>query len=222
MAVSTFIKDSVESLKETDIYSLMLFSLYKMRDIPEYSTLSELVYILDKKNLLNFLECFGGMTITIPTQNELKIIINALLLYQLVDVENKDYNKSLNSLDVKAFNKKDIEVVINYLEQFCNNSFELSFPDGSYMYSINDFYLSAATVFLAVRGFLHLPWKYRIMLTIPVIHHVNAVASHTPHTPITGIKVNGLAKHILPSTSIIPLINAKFASPTPFNIPLVT
>ena len=36
----------------------------------------------------------------------------------------------------------DIEVVINYLEQFCNNDFELSFPDGSKMYSINDFYTS--------------------------------------------------------------------------------
>lgn len=36
----------------------------------------------------------------------------------------------------------DIEVVINYLEQFCNSDFELSFPDGSEMYSINDFYTS--------------------------------------------------------------------------------
>ena len=36
----------------------------------------------------------------------------------------------------------DIEIVISYLEQFCNNNFELSFPDGSYMYSINDFYTS--------------------------------------------------------------------------------
>lgn len=110
MASNTFIKDTVESLKDTDIYSLILFSLYKMRDIPEYSTLSELVYILDKKNLMNFLECFGGMTIKVPTQNELKIIINALLLYQLVDIENKDYEKSLKSLDIQTFTKKDIEV----------------------------------------------------------------------------------------------------------------
>lgn len=36
----------------------------------------------------------------------------------------------------------DIEVVISYLEQFCGNNFELSMPDGSYMYSINDFYVS--------------------------------------------------------------------------------
>ena len=110
MASNTFIKDTVESLKETDIYSLILFSLYKIRDIPEYSTLSELVYILDKKNLINFLECFGGMTIKIPTLNELKIIINALLLYQLVDIENKDYDKALKSLDIQTFSKKDIEI----------------------------------------------------------------------------------------------------------------
>ena len=36
----------------------------------------------------------------------------------------------------------DIEIVISYLEQFCMDSFELSFPDGSYMYSIKDFYNS--------------------------------------------------------------------------------
>ena len=36
----------------------------------------------------------------------------------------------------------DIEIVISYLEQFCTNVFELSFPDGSFMYSIKDFYTS--------------------------------------------------------------------------------
>lgn len=36
----------------------------------------------------------------------------------------------------------DIELVINYLEQFCNSSFELKFPDGTQMYTINDFYNS--------------------------------------------------------------------------------
>ena len=36
----------------------------------------------------------------------------------------------------------DIEVVINYLEQFCSTDFELAFPDGSYMYTIKDFYTS--------------------------------------------------------------------------------
>ena len=34
----------------------------------------------------------------------------------------------------------DIEVVVDYLEQFCQNSFEMTLPDGSFMYSINEFY----------------------------------------------------------------------------------
>ena len=121
MASNTFIKDSIESLNETDIYSLILFSLYKIRDIPEYSTLSELVYILDKNNLFKLLETFGGMTITIPTQNELKIIINALLLYQLVDIEHKEYDKSLKSLDIQTFSKKDIEICYVKLKTILEN-----------------------------------------------------------------------------------------------------
>lgn len=36
----------------------------------------------------------------------------------------------------------DIELVINYLEQFCIDNFELSFPDGSFMYTIKEFYNS--------------------------------------------------------------------------------
>lgn len=34
----------------------------------------------------------------------------------------------------------DIELVVSYLEQFCQNEFELTLPDGSYMYTIKDFY----------------------------------------------------------------------------------
>lgn len=36
----------------------------------------------------------------------------------------------------------DIEIVINYLEQFCVSDFELTLPDGSFMYTIKDFYNS--------------------------------------------------------------------------------
>ena len=61
------IKEELNQLKETDVYSMLLFVLYKMRGIEEYSILSELAYILDKKNLLNLCEYFGGLTIKIPT-----------------------------------------------------------------------------------------------------------------------------------------------------------
>ena len=34
----------------------------------------------------------------------------------------------------------DVELVISYLEQFCSTEFELSFPNGKFMYTIQDFY----------------------------------------------------------------------------------
>ena len=75
------IKEAVATLKETDIYSLMLFAMFKLRDIPEYSSLSELVYILDKDSLLKLCEYFGGTTIKIPTIEELETLLYALTIY---------------------------------------------------------------------------------------------------------------------------------------------
>ena len=71
----------LNNLKSQDIYSLILFALYKLREIPEYSTLSELAYIVDKENLLKLCEYFGGTTIHIPTIDELESILYSLLLY---------------------------------------------------------------------------------------------------------------------------------------------
>ena len=36
------IKEELNNLKTTDLFSLLLFVLYKIRDIEEYSTISEL------------------------------------------------------------------------------------------------------------------------------------------------------------------------------------
>ena len=46
------IKEELAKLKDIDVYSLMLFAMFKLRDIPEYASLSEMVYILDKDSLL--------------------------------------------------------------------------------------------------------------------------------------------------------------------------
>ena len=54
------IKNNLNKLTESDIWSFILFALFKMREIPEYTSLSELVYILDKTTLLKLCEYFGG------------------------------------------------------------------------------------------------------------------------------------------------------------------
>ncbi len=63
-------------------FSTILYTLYKLGDNEKYATLSELPFILDGKNLLNFLEYYGGKTITIPTKEELLNVISALSIYQ--------------------------------------------------------------------------------------------------------------------------------------------
>jgi hypothetical protein len=93
------IREKLDSLQLTDVYSLMLFSIFKMKDIPEYSTLSELAYILDKESLFNFLEYYGGTTIKVPTLQEFNQIIRALLLYQAVNLENIDFNKAFKGIE---------------------------------------------------------------------------------------------------------------------------
>lgn len=116
------IKKELENLKQMDFYSIMLFVLYKTIQIPEYSSLSELVYILDKDNLLNLCEYFGGQTIKIPTIDELESLTYSLLLFQYVNIEKMDYNEAVKLIgheskdlrEVKSMYRKVVEVLDKY------------------------------------------------------------------------------------------------------------
>ena len=90
------------SLKKNDVYSLVLFALYKLRDDPRYSTLSELIYTIDSKNFLKLMETFGGLTITIPTVDEFEQLIYALLVFQRVDVDGEKYRDVVADVSTKT------------------------------------------------------------------------------------------------------------------------
>ena len=106
----TKIVEALNSLNKSDVYSLMLFTLYKMQDLPEYSTLSELCYVLDHDNLSKFLSYYGGMTIKVPTLQEMRLILQALLLYQYVNLENGEYSEALKIVS-EEFPKSEVERV---------------------------------------------------------------------------------------------------------------
>lgn len=103
------IKTELENLKEKDIYSLMLFALYKANDLPEYSALSQLAYILDKDNLLRLCEFYGGLTIKIPTVAELESLIYGLLMFQQIDIEHKEYRKVYDALKLKEIDANHVK-----------------------------------------------------------------------------------------------------------------
>ena len=103
------IKDNLNKLKETDAWSFLLFALFKMREIPEFTSLSELVYILDKTTLLKLCEYFGGQTLTIPTITELEEMIYGLLLYNLIEVDKLTEEEAFSKLPVNTMNVKNLK-----------------------------------------------------------------------------------------------------------------
>lgn len=109
-------------LNETDTYSLILFALFKLRDIPEYAALSELVYVLDRENVLKLCEYFGGLTLKIPTIQELESIIYSLILYQYINIDGMKYNEAIKIIGHKSHElrkvKADYEKISKILDKY--------------------------------------------------------------------------------------------------------
>ena len=110
------IKKDLTVLKDVDRYSLSMFTLYKLTDVPEYSAISELAYILDRENMLKFCEYFGGSTIKVPTVEELHSIMALLLLYQYVNIEGKEYQEAIR---LSGYESKDLRKVKSIYTKLC-------------------------------------------------------------------------------------------------------
>lgn len=111
----------IDKLKDNDILSIALFALYKMRELPEYSTLCELSYVVDKDSLLSLCEFFGGMTIKIPTIKELKVVLYAMSIYVQTQKRVRDCESALKSVpkqyrrDVRRAFYSLVEVLKDYV-----------------------------------------------------------------------------------------------------------
>lgn len=103
------ITDNLKRLNTLDIYSTLMFVLFKTQEIPSQATLSELVYILDKNSLLKLCEYYGGQTITIPTIEDLEILTYCLIVYNDVEIEHQDFDKVIKKLPVEAHVLKQVK-----------------------------------------------------------------------------------------------------------------
>lgn len=93
------VKKDLDRLSLKDTYSMMMFVLYKMRDIPQMAPLSQLVYILDEQSLLKVMKYFGGKTVTFPTVDEFKRLVEVLLIYDGVDMKGGKLSEHLPNGD---------------------------------------------------------------------------------------------------------------------------
>ena len=115
------IKEALEELSKTDIYSIILFALWKIKENPEYAVLSELSYIMDNDSLIRFLKYYGGKTITIPTVDEFRNIINALILYAEVNLEGNEYSQVIKEFEDEGRLeeiKKDFTKISEILDKY--------------------------------------------------------------------------------------------------------
>jgi len=110
------------------VYSLMLFTLFKLSDIPEYASLSRMAYLLDKDSLLSLCEYFGGMTLKIPTIEELESIVYSLVLYQYVNIDNMEYEDAVKLLGCESSElrkvKSNYTKIVNILDKYSFNTDE--------------------------------------------------------------------------------------------------
>lgn len=116
------VKSSLDKLSNKDTYSLLMFVLFKLKDVPTIAPLSQLVYLLDEENLIKLLKYFGGQTITFPTLDDLQETIFALSLYKKVVIDNIDYNISLKDIPSSVLNQ-----VLSKYDDICKIMEDYSF-----------------------------------------------------------------------------------------------
>ena len=89
------VDELVSKMQEQDVYSIICSFLYDLKNIPEYTTLSELCYLLDVESFLKLIKYFGGQTVTVPTKEELVDTIQVLLLFQYYEVEHRPWKDAV-------------------------------------------------------------------------------------------------------------------------------
>lgn len=105
--MKTSIKNKLNALNLSDIYSLILFILYKIQNVPEYQILSELCFLLDGANMTRLLAYYAGKTIKFPTKEEMTDVTSALLLYQYINIDGMSLSEAQYKLGQKSETNKE-------------------------------------------------------------------------------------------------------------------
>lgn len=111
------VNKKINSLKTKDVYSILMFLLFRAEEIPEYAVLSRLAYVMNKEVLLTLCELFGGMTIKIPTMDELEKLLTAMTIYSRVDLDKEDKEQVFEEITEKYKNKIPPMTIIKLYEQ---------------------------------------------------------------------------------------------------------
>lgn len=111
---------ALEEMDKNDISSLILFTLYKLKDVSEYSVVSELPYILDNDSFIRFLNYYGGKTIKVPTVEEFNNVVNSILVYVTKENDNKTFDEACAEIGVSSKNKGSVLSAVKIVSELLN------------------------------------------------------------------------------------------------------
>ena len=112
--MSNTASELVSKIEEQDIYAILCSFLYDLKQVPEYSIISELCYLCDVNSFKKLMVYLGGRTIRIPTKEEFSEVMQTLLLFQYYEVEKRPWKECV----LKAgFDSKSGKMAKNRLEK---------------------------------------------------------------------------------------------------------
>lgn len=88
-------------LDTNDLYFVALLLLDKLKGTKKYNILAELSYLLDIQSFMNLIFYFEGLTITIPTREELRQSLSMLTLYYNYEILKKSWRECIIAIDGK-------------------------------------------------------------------------------------------------------------------------
>lgn len=106
---------NLDNLQKEDLYSVATALLYTLKDTPQYSTMSELFYILDYPNFIKLIKYYGGQEIRVPTHEEINEMLTVLLLYQYREVEELPWDECLKKVNADPDQSKSLRGKVNAL-----------------------------------------------------------------------------------------------------------
>lgn len=112
---------NLDKLKREDLFSVATALLYLLRGTPQYSTMSELFYILDYDNFIKIIKYFGGQVIRIPSSEEISDTLKILLLYQYREVEELDWKESLAKAGIPESESRSARGKVTHLRKILNS-----------------------------------------------------------------------------------------------------
>lgn len=124
------VSEIVGSMTSADVYSALLSFLYDLKDIPEYTLLSELCYLIkDVDSFLNVITYFSGQTVKFPTEQELSEAIQVLKLYQFHEIEGRPWK---DAIKLAGFDTCSGKLAKNKLEKLKKTINKYNFNNRSY------------------------------------------------------------------------------------------